>query len=348
MIKISILPQQAEAEKNWNDYVSAQQGSIYHQTGWRHLIKEVFGHTSHYLYATDETGQVTGVLPLVRLKSLLFGDYLVSMPYFNYGGCIANDALIADALLQESEELRKRLGCSHCEIRASENMLDLANELPCRTDKVAMILELPKDSEELWKSIGAKRRAQAKRPIREGVEFEFGGAELIDDFYHVFSINMRDLGTPVYSKTFFKAIFKWFPEQAKIAVVKLNGEAVGTGFLLGNNAMMEIPWASTLRKVNRIGVNMYLYWNILKQTIEMEYLSFDFGRSSKDSGTLRFKKQWGAEEKQLYWYYQIDAEDQIPQMNPQNRKYKLMINVWKKMPLSLCNTLGPLIVKGLP
>ncbi len=348
MIKVATLSLHSEPEKNWDDYVCAQNGSIYHRIGWRHVIKEVFGHDSFYLYATNDDNQIIGVLPLVHMKSLLFGNYLVSMPYFNDGGCIANDEVIADALLKKSEELRVRLGCSHSEIRTSEKMHELKNELPCRTDKVAMILELPKASEELWKSIGAKRRAQVKRPIREGAEFVFGGSELIDDFYHVFSINMRDLGTPVYSKSFFKAIFKWFPEYAKIAVVRLNGEAVGAGFLLGDNDKMEIPWASTLRKVNKIGVNMYLYWNILQQTIAMEYLKFDFGRSSKDSGTLRFKKQWGSEEKPLYWYYQLEQGDKIPQMNPQNSKYKLMINVWKKMPLSLCNTLGPLIVKGLP
>lgn len=345
MSKITIHKLDKQAESSWNDYVKSKGTSLYHHTDWRHLIKDVFGHESHHIYALDENQQVVGILPLIRLKSSLFGDFLVSMPYFNYGGCVADSSKVLNMLLIESDRLRGTLGCSHVEMRSSESV---QSSLPCRQDKVTMLLDLPENADHLWKSIGAKRRSQIKRPIREGVEFEFGGVELLDDFYHVFSINMRDLGTPVYSKSFFKAIFKWFPEKAHIAIVRLNGEAVGTGFLLGNEQVMEIPWASTLRKVNKISANMFLYWNILKSSIELGYKTFDFGRSSKDAGTLRFKKQWGAEQKQLYWYYQLEEGKEIPQMNHQNKKYELMIKVWKKMPLLFCNNIGPLIVKKLP
>lgn len=345
MNKITIHNLTPDSEIEWDNYVDIKGASLYHQTNWRHLIKEVFGHESHYLFARNEDRVIVGILPLVRLTSVLFGDYLVSMPYFNYGGCIADNAKVLESLLSTSESLREELGCTHVELRSDIETCDV---LPCRKDKVTMLLDLPNEPDILWKNIGAKRRAQAKRPIREGVSFEVGGLELLNDFYHVFSINMRDLGTPVYSKKFFSTIFKWFPANAKIAIVYLKGEAVGAGFLLGNGEAMEIPWASTLRKYNKIGVNMYLYWNILKTSIELEYKVFDFGRSSKDAGTLRFKKQWGAVEKQLFWYYQLDAGKAIPQMNHQNKKYELMINVWKKMPLSVCNLLGPHIVKGLP
>ena len=345
MTNITIHHLTKESEFGWNDYAESNNASLYHHSNWRHLIKEVFGHESFYIYATNLNNDVVGILPLIRLRTLLFGDYLVSMPYFNYGGCIADKNEIANLLLIESENIRKKLGCSHVELRSDKEQI---SSLPSREDKVTMLLNLPDDPDTLWSDIGTKRRAQAKRPIREGVEFKLGGEELIDDFYYVFCRNMRDLGTPVYSKQFFKAIFRWFPNSAKIAIVNLNNEAVGAGFLLGNNQVMEIPWASTLRKVNKIGVNMFLYWNILKSSIELDYKVFDFGRSSKDAGTLRFKKQWGAKQKQLYWYYQMKNGSKIPQLNHSNKKYDLMINTWKKMPLELCNFIGPHIVKGLP
>ena len=345
MNKIIVKELTTELENNWDEYAAKMHASLYHQSDWRKLVKSVFGHQSHYLYASDKNQQIIGILPLIRLKSLLFGDYLVSMPYFNYGGCIADNTEVAESLYKASESLRQSLGCSHTELRNNEAV---NTPLPCREDKVTMLLDLPEDPDILWKNIGSKRRAQVKRPIREGVTFEFGGIELLDDFYHVFSINMRDLGTPVYSKKFFSAIFQWFPQSAKIAIVRLNGEAVGTGFLLGDGKMMEIPWASTLRKVNKIGVNMFLYWNILKATIELGYQTFDFGRSSKDAGTLRFKKQWGAEQKQLYWYYQLQEGMDIPQMNHNNKKYQLVINTWQKLPVALTKLIGPYIVKGLP
>ena len=329
---------------DWDEYVFKIKASIYHDSRWSQLIEKVFGHESHYLMAV-ENEKVVGILPLVQLKSLLFGNFMVSMPYFNYGGVAADSNEITGLLIKAAQEQRKQLGCSHIEFRFDkEQNIDL----PKRTDKVTMLLDLPDDPEILWQEIGSKRRAQVKRPIREGVEFLYGGEELLDDFYHVFSINMRDLGTPVYSKRFFAEILKTFKQETLIAVARLNGEPVGAGFLIGHNGKLEIPWASTLRKYNRLGINMFLYWNILKTAIEKNYQVFDFGRSSKDAGTLKFKKQWGGKPLQLNWYYDLEPSCDIPVFNHKNVKYEAAVNIWKKLPLRFTRLLGPHIVKNLP
>ncbi len=341
-LSVQMLSQDLEAE--WNEYALKNGASIYHDTRWKYLIKKVFGHESQHIMALEE-GRVVGILPLVQLKSLLFGNYMVSMPYFNYGGVVADNDEIMNSLLTSANKISAKLACSHIEMRFDE-MRNI--DLPVRTDKVTMLLDLPDDPDQLWQAIGSKRRAQVKRPIREGVEFVTGGVELLDEFYSVFSNNMRDLGTPVYSKNFFKEILKTFSSESYIAIVRLNGEPVGTGFLLGHQGRLEIPWASTLRKYNRLGINMYMYWNILKFAIESNYATFDFGRSSKDAGTLKFKKQWGSTEKQLYWYYDMDEKAPLPGLNPNNKKYKTAISVWRKLPVSVTRLIGPAIVKNLP
>lgn len=329
---------------DWIGYVQGTNASIYHDPKWCELIKKVFGQDSHHLMAY-RNNQVVGIFPLVQLKSAMFGNFLVSMPYFNYGGIVADDDDVLHALMAAAHDLSAELGCSHTEIRFdSEQPLGLS----LRTDKVTMLLELPESEEPLWRSIGAKRRAQVKRPVREGAVYKFGGIELLDEFYMVFSRNMRDLGTPVYSKNFFREILLSFRENAFIALVEVAGKPAGAGFLIGHEGKLEIPWASTLREYNRIGVNMFLYWNILKTAIEKGYAVFDFGRSSKDAGTLKFKKQWGAEEKQLYWYYDLPAGAEMPGLNPSNNKFSLAISAWQKLPVSVANVLGPPIVKNLP
>jgi len=343
-MSLSIQALSRDLEPAWNEYASNRGASIYHDSRWASLIKKVFGHNSHHIVALEE-GEVVGIFPLVQLKSRLFGNFMVSMPYFNYGGVIADNAGIMHALLRSAHELSVSQDCSHIEVR-----FDQAQDvgLPVRTDKVAMLLDLPEDPELLWKAIGAKRRAQVKRPIREGAAFFTGGEELLDEFYSVFSTNMRDLGTPVYSKRLFSEILGAFPSNSYIAVVRLNGEPVGAGFLLGHQGQLEIPWASTLRKYNRFGINMYMYWNILAFAIEQEYRVFDFGRSSKDAGTLKFKKQWGGVEKQLYWYYDMQEDGPLPGLNPANSKYQAAISAWKKMPVALTRIIGPPIVKNIP
>jgi serine/alanine adding enzyme len=343
---MSLIIQQLtqEQESKWDEYAQDNKASIYHDTRWIHLIKKVFGHDSFHIIALN-SGNVVGILPLVQLKSLLFGNFMVSMPYFNYGGVIADSDEITHQILNFANGLSNQLACSHIELRFdSQQQL----ELPVRTDKVTMLLDLPDNADALWQAIGTKRRAQVKRPIREGVEFITGGLELLEEFYDVFSKNMRDLGTPVYGKNFFKEILKTFPNNTHIAVVRLNGKAVGTSFLIGNAGILEIPWASTLRKYNRLGINMFMYWNILKFAIDKQFKFFDFGRSSKDAGTLKFKKQWGALEQQLYWYYDMDKQAPLPGLNPNNKKYQSAIAVWKKMPLFLTKIIGPGIVKNLP
>ncbi len=333
-------------EDAWDTYVhGSDRCSIYHLSVWKKIISDLFGHAGYYFCSKDAEGKINGVLPLIRLKSRIFGDYMVSMPYFNYGGAIAEQPEIEAALMQAAAESAGGAGLSHVEFR------DLASreaDWKLRNDKITMILNLPESEEVLWKSLGSKRRSQIKRPLRENPEVLSGGIELLDDFYRVFTINMRDLGTPVYPKVFFERILQTFPDKAAIVSVRMQNEAVAAGFLLGFRGQLEIPWASTLGKVNPLGVNMLLYWEVLKFAIEKGYKRFDFGRCTEGSGTHKFKKQWGSEACQLNWHYWLPAGAELPQLNPNNPKYKAAISVWRKMPVFLTNWLGPKIVKNLP
>jgi FemAB-related protein (PEP-CTERM system-associated) len=329
----------------WNAYTaSAADASVYHRYEWRALIQDVFGHRGVYLAAEDEGGGLRGVLPMIRLRSALFGDFLVSMPYFNYGGVLADDANVAQALLDEAASQARALGVTHLELRHTAQMADW----PVRTDKITMERRLPGSADELSKQLGSKLRSQIKRPVREGAVGVNGGAELLDEFYAVFARNMRDLGTPVYARRFFAEILARFPQAARVFVVRLKGKAVAAGFTLGGGGRLEIPWASSLREANAVGVNMLLYWNILEYACGAGYEVFDFGRSTADSGTYRFKQQWGAEPRQLYWHYWLRDGGAPPMMNPHNPKYRLAVAVWQRLPLAVANRLGPPLVRNLP
>jgi FemAB-related protein (PEP-CTERM system-associated) len=211
-----------------------------------------------------------------------------------------------------------------------------------------MLLQLPEHHEALWELFPSKLRAQIKRPQRAHPEVLRGGAEYLDDFYTVFARNMRDLGTPVYGRKFFSNILKTFPRESTIVSVRLNGKPVAAAFLIGHGERLEIPWASTIKEVNRLSVNMLLYWEVLKLGIDRHYRVFDFGRSSRDSGTFRFKQQWGARAQPLYWHYWLRGGGKLPELNPDNPKYAVAINAWKRLPIFVANRVGPAVVKYLP
>lgn len=335
----------ATDREQWDAYAASHPtASLYHRYCWRDVIGKSFGHDTIYLLATTENGAVCGLLPLARLKSKLFGDFAVSMPFFNYGGPLADTPEVAAALLDRSVERAKILDIGHLEIRSTEKL----NDWPARTDKVSMVRALPTSTNALDEEIGSKIRAQIKRAQRESPEVAIGQAELLDDFYKVFATNMRDLGTPVYSKSFFGNILKALPNDAHIIVIRLNSRPVATAFLLAHRDMMEIPWASTLRRVNAMNMNMLLYRTVLGFCVERGFKFFDFGRSTKDSATFKFKKQWGALPVQHYWHYWLNSGTALPELKPDSPKFRLLIACWQRLPVAIATLLGPHIVKNLP
>lgn len=334
----------AEEESAWDDYVRRQaNASVYHLHALRRVIEDSFGHETHYLVAREGVA-IVGVLPLVRLQSRLFGNFMVSQPFFNYGGALVSHPGVVPLLMAEAQRLAGERGCSHIEYRDCEPLADV----PVRTDKVAMWLELPANEEQLWKQIGSKVRAQIKRGGRFGLEAQVGGVELLDGFYQVFAENMRDLGTPVYGKAFFRKLLQSELGDRRLVVVRHEGKPVSAAFLLGFKDRMEVPWASTLRSANSLDANMFMYWELLRQACSGGYRIFDFGRSTRDAPTYRFKKQWGAQPAQLYWHYWLRDGGEPPKLNPDNPKYKLVIAAWQRLPVWVTRLAGPFIVKYLP
>lgn len=342
-IRIEQVTDGAAAE--WDAFVDvATDASPYHRYRLRQLVRDVFDRDTYY-FAARLGGRIGGVLPIVRLKSRLFGDFLVSLPYFNYGGVLAESASVRQRLLDRGCELARELGVAHLELRHRAPSFD---SLPARTDKVTMLLDLRGSPEELWKALSSKVRAQIKRPQREGAVGTHGGAELLGDFYQVFAENMRDLGTPVYPRRFFAEMLEAFPGNARLFVVRLADEPVAAAFVVGYRQTLEIPWASSLRRANSLGVNMLLYWNVLEFASQNGYATFDFGRCSVDSGTYRFKKQWGAQPLQLHWHYWLRDGGELPRINHANPKYEAAVAAWRRLPLAVANRLGPLLIRNLP
>lgn len=330
----------------WDHFVLGHpHASGYHTLAWRGVISNVFGHRTYYLIAKDEGGAVRGVLPLVLTKSPMFGCFLTSMAFLNYGGVLADRADVRLALLAAASETAKDVGAAHIELRQTD---PLETDWPVRSRKVSMRLALPPDYETLLKAYPSKLRSQIRRAQKEGMDVRVGGEELLDDYYRVFARCMRDLGTPVYEKRFFQSIIETFPKEVRLCVVSLKGVPLASGLLYGFRSTLEIPWAASDKRFSRLAPNMLLYSAVLEFACREGFKEFDFGRSSVDSGTYRFKQQWGAHPRQLYWYYWVAGGQSIPELNPDNPKFKAAISVWQHLPVPVANLIGPHIVKYLP
>lgn len=333
---------------DWDAFVAQDPlASLYHLSPWPQIGVEVFGHKALHLEARDASGALVGILPVIQQKSRLLGNFATSLAFFTYGGALARDDDTAERLMHRAAEAARGLGCRYLEFRGTQAR---SGPWAQRTDKITLQLELPATFEALSKRLGAKLRSQVKRADREGVECRTGGAALLDDFYRVFAENMRDLGTPVYPKRFFEAILRRFESYCQLVVIDWQGEPAAAAFLTFWRDQAEVPWASCRARAKPLGLNMKLYWELLSLSVSRGCKVFDFGRSTVDSGTYRFKRQWGAEPKPLYWYrWERNPSGQaIEHGERQGRVMQLATTVWQRLPLGIANALGSHISGALP
>lgn len=327
---------------DWQQFVSSRDDEAgYHDWDWQDVFGRAFGHESIYLM-TRRDGRVTGVLPLVQIKSLLFGRTLTSLPFVNYGGVLADDPLSAKVLLDASRREAAERRCAHVELRHVGAQFP---SLPCKQHKVSMRLPLAPG---LWDRLDRKVRNQVRKAEKSGLSVERGGGELVDDFYTVFARNMRDLGTPVYSRRLFDEVFRVFPERATMHVVRLDGRPVAAGVTYRTARMTQLPWASSIRDFNALCPNTLLYWDAIQFAGDQGCALFDMGRSTPNEGTFKFKQQWGAEPVPLHWEYQLQSHHALPNVSPSNQKFQLAIALWQKLPVALTLRVGPMIVRAIP
>jgi serine/alanine adding enzyme len=331
-------------EEEWDRFVAGHpRASLYHTWRWSEFAGQVFGFPVHRLIERDAKGDVTGVLPLVMQSSVVFGRRLVSLPFFNYGGPLGSSGSVEASLLHQAAEMGRQERVKVLEIRDQVPRDGFA----VRTDKATVELALPDSEEALGKALGAKLRSQIRRADREDPAVAVGGTELLGEFYPVFAATMRDLGTPVYPSRFFEQMLGTLGGDCTVVVVRLRGSAAAAAVMTHFRERTEIPWAASLHELRSTSVNMRLYWECLKFAIGRGSKVFDFGRSSVDAGTHRFKMQWGGETRPLYWVYPLEtpAGDQLPASSGMREAAQA---IWSKLPLGLANRLGPMISPGLP
>ena len=334
-----------EDPARWDAYVERMPDAFnYHRWGWRKVIEKTFGHQAFYLLATDN-GDVQGVLPLVLMRSRLFGHFLVSIPFFSYGGVLASTPDAREALLAKAAELASEQGASHIELRqGSPQEFQWCDATP----KVTMELPLPRSVDALWKSLSSGMRNKVRNAQKNKLRVEWGGAESVGPFFTLFSTNMRNFGTPVYPRQWFQNLCNQFPKEVKILTVWDGDEAVASGLVTCYRDSLELPWSASIPESRKKYSAVFLYWTLLEWAITNGYRRVDFGRCTKGSGVYEFKRHWGSHERPLHWYYWLAKGQAVPEFRPDSPRYRMATKIWKRLPLMVANFLGPRISRSLP
>jgi FemAB-related protein (PEP-CTERM system-associated) len=341
---ISVLT--ADNCQQWDDFVKGhQQGSFFHLSGWQQVISNSFKHPCYFLYICMDN-KIVGVLPLVEVKSLLFGHALISTPFCVYGGAIANSPELVRQLEQEACYLAEQLAVDYLELRYQEQQDSTLILKQAHSTFGCPILE---SDEQILASVKKKQRAVIRHSGNNGLTTSsVQDKQKFNDFYSILSESYRNLGTPIFSKSFFQNLITCFAKDIDILVINNEAEQPSSAVMNFYFNEQVLPYygggnaeARTIKSAD------FMYYQVMCNARKKGFTWYDFGRSKNHSGAYNYKKNWGMQAKPLYYYYYLVNTTELPNLSPNNPKYKMFIKLWQKLPLKLSQFLGPFLSRYL-
>jgi FemAB-related protein (PEP-CTERM system-associated) len=341
--EVRVRPFAGGDESRWDTFVGrCAEATFFHRSGWRAILEETFRHRTHYLLA--ERGQdVVGVLPLAEVRSWLFGNSLVSLPFCVYGGPAATDRAATDALVDAAGELARTLRVPYLELR---NRQRLRPDWPQQELYVTFRKELLPDPEANLAAVPRKQRAMVRKGIKHGLRSEIDATP--DRFFDLYADNMHRHGTPPMSRAYFRRLMQTFGDDCEVlTVLDAGGRAVSSvmSFYFGSEVLPY--YAGDCVEARDLAANDFKYWELMRRGCERGLRVFDYGRSKRDTGSFAFKHNWGFVPSPLAYEFLLLGRDAVPQNNPLNPKYRAMIALWQRMPRFAANAIGPHVVRGL-
>jgi serine/alanine adding enzyme len=314
-----------------------------HAPEWQAVIRNAYGHEPLYVTAEDREGR-HGVLPAFIVRRPFLGTVVTSMPFLDGGGPRSGSPALDEVLVAQLMEEARRVGADVVELRCAQRLGIAAQP---SEHKVNLTLALPADEGRLWPQLDSRVRNQIRKAERSGLTVEFGGAEKLEEFYAIFAVRMGELGSPVHARRFFTAMLDAFGTRARVALVRKDKVAIGGLIALAFEDTLTVPWASCLSPYLGLCPNMLLYWETIRAGCVQGFRRFDFGRSTRGSGTYRFKRQWGAAEEPLFWYTIPTGGSRRRPVPEAARGAAFLTGSWRRLPLGVTRQLGPHIRKYL-
>ena len=328
---------------HWDTFAKGcEQATFFHRASWQTILHDVFRLETHFLYA-EVDGRIEGLLPLAHVKSLLFGSSLVSLPFAVYGGVASANPEAADALEDAAQDLARKLRVSHLELR---NVVPRHAEWPLQDLYATFRKSILPNEEANLLAIPRKQRAMVRKGISNGLRSELDTG--VDRFFGLYADNVHRHGTPCLPKRYFETLRQEFGEDCEVqTVVDKEGQAVSSVLSFYFRDEVLPYYAGDANAARELAANDFKYWELMRRACGRGVAVFDYGRSKKGTGSYSFKKNWGFEPQPLHYEYCLYKRDSVPQNNPLNPKFQLLIGAWRRMPIGMANWLGPIVVRHL-
>ncbi len=332
-----------EVTEPWDRFVeTSPKATFFHRSSWRNVIQDTFGHKPYYHYV-ERDGRICGVLPLFHVNSRLFGNRLTSIPFCVAGSSVSETAEIDSMLDRRAIDLLDEVGADYIEYRDSDRH---RSGWAQQADVYAAFLgELNVDADCGLRQIPRKQRAVLRKAMQSQA-LSFTIDDDTDDLYALYALSVRNLGTPVFPRSYFRNLKKEFSEACEVLTVRVQGKPISSVLSFYFRDRVMPYYTGCQPEARALGANDLMYWHVMRRAVERGYRHFDFGRSKIGTGPYNFKKNWGFEARPVIHQYYLHSGRKLPRVNPTNPKYRALIAMWRLLPLPLANVLGPLIVRG--
>ncbi len=340
---LRLSAQDAAAAQRWDAFVMASpQATFFHRAGWLKLIEQIFGHRGYFLYAQRD-GVIEGVLPLAQVKSFLFGHALTGLPFAVYGGVAAASEEAAAALELEAQTIAQQIGAEHLELR---NTVPRHADWPQQDLYVTFRKEILPEEEANMLAVPRKARAMVRKGIKNGLVSQIDAD--VNRFFALYADNTHRHGTPAMPKRYFAALLTEFGADAEVMTVCApDGRPLSSVLSFYFRDEVLPYYAGDDESARDLAANDFKYWELMRRACARGLKLFDYGRSKQGTGSYAFKKNWGFEPTPLHYEYCLYKREAVPQNNPNNAKYQLLIKAWRRLPIGVANWLGPFIVRSL-
>jgi FemAB-related protein (PEP-CTERM system-associated) len=339
---VAVRELQAVDYSRWNDFVFAcPEATFFHRAEWKTVIERAFGHRTRFLYA-EAGGRIEGILPLAEVNSILFGHALISLPFCVYGGIAAASEGARHLLDEAATVLADERRVDHLEYRSlTPHHAEWAHSDLYVTFRKAIDPEVEKNLLE----IPRKQRAMVRKGIKAGLKSEVDAG--VERFFAAYSQSVHRLGTPVLSRRYFQTLRDVFGPDCEVLTVTHDERLVASVMSFYFRDEVLPYYGGGTEQARDVAGNDFMYWELMRRACERGLRMFDYGRSKRGTGSFDFKKNWGFEPQPLHYEYRLIRATRVPEVNPLNPKYRLLIRLWQRLPLSLANRIGPLIARNL-
>lgn len=286
------------------------EGTIYHLSGWKRALLSSFPWL-HWKGITieDDDGELRGLLQLYRVRNFLTGSRLEAAPFASECGALAMGTQERHALLDCAINSLCTCGVRSLEIKhASEDEIAKAKGFVqvCRFKTHLVRLDRLKDI--IWKSLDRSCiRQKIQRAQNSGLDVrDCDDEKALKNFYSVLLATREARGLLPIPFRFFQAMWKEWASTGRICikVAYKNGRAIAGVLLLRWRDRVIAEYAGSDRRWLHLGASQLLLWSAIEEARNDGFSIFSFGRTAaSNGGLLAYKRRWGTEERDLYYYY---------------------------------------------